>query len=97
MLPKTKKYLITTEKREVIVIHRGNHDKKISGFCAVCQTDVELLTLDAITTQTGKSTRVLFQLIENNLIHSIETGSGHLMICQNSLISFENQKFISNE
>ena len=96
MSAKTKKYLITTEKHEFFVI-RGNQDKTTSGFCAVCQATVELLTLDAITTQTGTSTRVLFQLIESNLIHTIETASGHLLICRNSLTGFENQKFISNE
>ncbi len=96
MSAKTKKYLITTEKHEFFVI-RGNQDKKMNGFCTFCHAEVELLTLDSITTETGISTRILFQLIESNLIHTIETASGHLLICRNSLTSFENQKFISNE
>lgn len=83
MSAKTKKYLITTEKHEVIAIHQK--PQSFRKYCPECQKEVEMLRLDDITSQTGKSTRELFQLIENNLIHSIETESGHLLICLNSL------------
>lgn len=55
------------------------------GFCPECGKEVEMLTLDAATTNTGKRTCELVQLIENDSIHSIETESGHLLICLNSL------------
>jgi hypothetical protein len=49
------------------------------------QAEVEMLTLDSITVQTGTPTREVLRLIENNLLHSIETLSRHLFICRNSL------------
>jgi ABC-type taurine transport system ATPase subunit len=82
--PKSKKYLITTKSREVYIL-RGGQKQTVRGYCATCATEVEMLTLDATTTKTGKSTRELIQLIENNLIHSFETESGHLLICLNLL------------
>jgi hypothetical protein len=79
----TKKYLITTEKHEVFVIHNGN--KAIYEFCAECEKIVEMLNLDTATTQTGIRTREVLSLIELGEIHSIETENGHLIICKNSL------------
>lgn len=84
MITKTKKYLITTESREIFIV-RTQGNKTIQGFCPECQKEVEMLKLDSITSQTGVSTRELFRLIENNAIHSIETATGHLLACRNSL------------
>lgn len=84
MVAKRKKYLITSESREIFIVRR-NGDKTIRGFCPECQKEVEILTIDEVTRNTGKRTHELFPLIENNLIHSIEVQSGHLLICLNSL------------
>ena len=84
MVAKRKKYLITTESHEIFIVRR-NSKQTIRGFCPDCQKEVEMLTLDLITTQTGKPTRELFPLIEKNLIHSIETATGHLLICLDSM------------
>jgi hypothetical protein len=83
MSAKTKKYLIITQKREVVAIQQK--PQFLRRYCERCEQQVEMMTLDTITFKTGKSTRQLFQMIENNLLHSIETGRGHLMICLNSL------------
>ena len=83
MSVKAKKYLITTERHEVIKIRRSNLFQ--FKYCAKCEQQVELMTLDAITSETGKSTRELFQLAENHLLHSLESNSGHLLICRKSL------------
>lgn len=80
---KSKKYLITTEKHEVIEIHQRQYS--IHKYCPQCKQLVEMLTLDAITSATGKSTRELFQLVENHSLHSLETERGHLLICRESL------------
>ncbi len=82
MVEKSKKYLITAESHEIFVFRKN---KSARGFCAECETEVEMLTLDATTTQTGTPTRELLRLIENNLLHSFETESGHLLVCRNSL------------
>lgn len=84
MAAKTKKYLITKESHEIFIVRR-NGNETIHGFCPECEREVEMWTFDAATTNTGKRTRRLFQLVENNLIHSIETTTGHLLVCRNSL------------
>lgn len=80
---KSKKYLITTEKHEVIEVR---HNKSFQfKYCAQCEQQVEMMPLDAITCETGKSTRELFQLVENNSLHFIETERGYMLICRKSL------------
>jgi hypothetical protein len=82
MSEKAKKYLITVESHEVFILRRN---KTFRGFCTICNADVEMLRLDAITTETSTTTRELFRLIENHVLHSIEAESGHLWVCRNSL------------
>lgn len=84
MAAKSKKILVTTEKREIFVVRRKRNNT-IEGFCPECQKEVELQMLDEATSKTGISTRQLFRLIENNLLHSTETTGGHLLICSDSL------------
>jgi hypothetical protein len=84
MAEKSKKYLITAESHEILIFRR-NKEKAVRRFCAECKTEVEMLTLDAITTETKTPTRELFRLIEKNLLHSFETENGHLLVCRNSL------------
>jgi hypothetical protein len=86
-----KKYLITTEKYEVTIVQRT---QVLYKYCAECKTNVEMLMLDAVTSTTGKRTREVFQLIEHHLVHSIETESGHLVVCRNSLKTIDTQKII---
>lgn len=96
MHAKSKKILITTESREIFILRtEGRSD--IRGFCPKCAVEVEMLTLDAITSQTGKRTRELFQLIENNSIHSIEATTGHLLVCRYSLKEIDGQKLINGK
>jgi hypothetical protein len=84
MAAKTKKYLITTESHEILIV-RYNGSQTFRGFCFGCQREVEMLTLDAITSSTGRQTRELLQLIEKKVVHSIESKTGHLLVCQDSL------------
>lgn len=92
MSTKLKKYLITTRKQETLKLQA-----KGAGFfkyCEKCNQQVEMLTLDSITFHTGKSTRELFRLIEDHLLHSIETERGHLLVCQKSLEMFSGKKLL---
>jgi hypothetical protein len=91
MVEKRKKFLITSESHEIFIVRR-NSNNTIQGFCSECQKEVEMLTLDSITSNTGRRTRELVQLIENNLIHSTETATGHLLICLDSLQQIEKAK-----
>jgi hypothetical protein len=84
MPSKSKKILITTESHERLVV-RQTENQIFWGFCSDCGKEVEMLTLDAVTSNTGIRTRELWRLIEENLVHSLEIESGHLLICLNSL------------
>lgn len=82
-----KKILITTESREVFIL-RINSDSQISGYCAACAEDVPLLTLDEAVSFSALFTREMIRRIECGAIHSVETASGHLLVCRNSLNNF---------
>jgi len=84
MISKAKKILITTESHEVFIV-RMNGRSNIRGFCPQCSIEVNLLTLDEAVGVTGRTTLELIRGIETEAIHSIETGSGHLLVCRNSL------------
>ena len=79
-----KKILITTTSHEILFARRLRNSL-IERFCPECQEKVEMMTLDEATSKTGISTRETFRLIEDHQVHSIETTSGHLLICLNSL------------
>ena len=84
MPAKSKKILVTTKQHEVFIVRR-NPRNIIQGFCPECEKEVGLLTLDEATSTTGRRTRDLIQLVEKGLVHSLETESGHWLICLNSL------------
>ena len=81
---KSKKILITTASHEVFVVRRGRQ-KKVRAFCPACATQVEMLTLDEAVSASGRPARELIPKIVSNAVHSIETESGHLLVCRVSL------------
>ena len=58
----------------------------VLGFCARCQEEVEMLTLDSAVRVSGINGHRIVQRIANNQVHSIETANGHLLLCRKSLI-----------
>jgi len=84
MTAKTKKLLITTEKHEIFVV-RVNHPTTMRGFCPVCGTEVEMLTLDSAVRFSGSSGREVIRRLAAEEIHTIETANGHLLVCRDSL------------
>ena len=84
MPTKAKKLLITTERHELFIVH-GNNGPGVNGFCTVCNSEVEMLTLDSVVTVTGMRTREVIARITNGEVHSIEAADGHLLVCRSSL------------
>lgn len=84
MRKKLKKYLITTEQREIFIMRRQGK-KPIRGFCPECRTEVELLTFDAATNISGISWRTLVRGCESGRFHTVEPADGHLLICRYSI------------
>jgi hypothetical protein len=80
----SKKYLITNETHEVIVVRQGKNT--FTEYCAKCEKIVAMLNLDDATIETGIRTREVFYLLESGEIHSIETNNGQLLICRDSLL-----------
>ena len=80
----SKKILITTKRSEIFVIRRSQN-KLIKSFCKDCEREVFMLTLDEAVDETGSSVRELIRLIDAGAVHSVETESGHLLVCRNSL------------
>jgi len=83
-MPTAKKILITTESHEIFIL-RTYSQKRAFGLCRSCDREVEMLTLDQAVWQSGLRTNVLVQMAESGAIHTIETRSGHLIICAASI------------
>jgi len=47
-----------------------------------------MLTLDEAVGFAAQHTRELIRRIDAGEVHALETGSGHLLVCRNSLESF---------
>jgi hypothetical protein len=81
----SKKIFITTETSEVFIVrYAGKTD--LLGFCARCASQTKILTLDEAVSYAGTHTRELIRRLDAGAVHSLETASGHLLFCQNSLI-----------
>jgi len=83
----TKQILITTTRSEIFIV-RFNGKTNLRGFCPDCHAPTEMLTIDESVSASGKPARELFRRIESGAVHSIETASGHLLVCGDSLQSF---------
>lgn len=84
----SKKFLITTTTSEFFIIRRGGRQKALRGFCEVCQRETEMLDLNQEVAIFRLSMREIIYHIDTGAIHSIETESGHLFVCQDSLQIF---------
>jgi hypothetical protein len=83
MTAKAKQILITTESHEVFIIRQsGKHT--VPGFCPECNRQVEMMDFDTAS-HLGIGGRELMQRSEFGDIHSIESTTGHLLICKRSL------------
>ena len=74
--------LITKSIREIFIIRKIASQREP---CPRCSADVQMVTLDEAVTLTGRSTRELMRRAAAGQIHSVETASGHLIICKRSL------------
>ena len=85
-MPSTKKILITTETREQFIL-RVVGGKRAFGFCRECGRETELLTIDQAVSSSGSTTRDLVRTAGDGKLHTVETDSGHLLFCKDSVES----------
>jgi hypothetical protein len=91
-----KKILITTESHETFIL-RITDKKRAFGRCSECKQEVELMTVDRAVSVSGIRTSEVIRRIGTNEIHGIETESGHLLVCGESLLENRRPKGDGNE
>ncbi len=85
----TKKILITTESHEVFILRMGERERAF-GYCEGCGHEVEMLTLDQAVTESRIKTADLVDMVGHRTIHALETQSGHLIVCDESIRALNN-------
>jgi hypothetical protein len=84
MCAKTKRLLITTEKHELFIVHLKRPIAQ-RGFCPECGEEVDLMTLEAVVDKSEIGGYQMLRRIAAGEIHSIESSSGQVLVCRNSL------------
>ena len=79
-----KKILITSESHEIFILKTGSKGRAF-GRCRQCGQEVEILSIDRAVSVSGFKTSDLMRKIDANEIHGIQTESGHILICRESL------------
>ena len=79
-----KKIVIRTESQETFILQTNSRGRAF-GRCRQCDREVELLSLDLAVSASGIKTSELVRKIDRKEIHAIETESGHILICSESL------------
>lgn len=83
-MPIAKRILITAESREVLIIRRLD-TSLLTAFCAICSGEVRFVTLDEAVAYAQMPTWELIRKILLGEVHSLETGSGQILVCRESL------------
>jgi hypothetical protein len=80
----TKKIIeITVETERLVIVHRRY--RALQGWCARCDSEVEMVTLVEAALIAGVSPGVIRRMAEAGAIHSGFTAEGEEVICLNSL------------
>jgi len=84
MFTNAKKILITTERREVFIVRRPE-ECPVVAFCSACGESVTFLSFDLAITESNIGGHELMLRSQRGEVHSIETDTGHLLICRRSI------------
>ena len=80
---------ITVEKHEIRFVHFGQN---ASLYCQNCEMQRQHLTVAQMAIVLSISETDVFRLCENKQIHSVETVEGQILICADSILTFEKDK-----
>ena len=75
------KIVTETERKFSIAIRRA----PVRFFCARCDAQSEMLSINVAANRTGKIWREIVGLIESGGLHSTETEAGEIYVCAASL------------
>jgi len=59
--------------------------RMVVDWCAVCEAQAEMISVDQAAMFCRVSSRTIFQWVEQQQVHAHETANGLLLICFNSL------------
>jgi hypothetical protein len=79
-----KKTTVSVETERILTIKRRRLE--IDGWCQGCGEQVKLVTPETASAMTGLSVRAICRMVEASEVHFLETPSGSLLICLNSLL-----------
>lgn len=77
-----KRVEVTIETERVLIVSRPGNTLQ---WCPGCRRWIVPLALDEAALVAGVTSRALFQWIEAGIVHSLETTSGLLRICLESI------------
>ena len=83
---------VVWETREVTTVS-FRQNRSVTIYCQICETETLHLTVAEAASISNASEFAIFQFVETNRIHSIETAAGILNICGNSLAALPEEKF----
>ena len=82
---KTRRTRTTVEKHEVLVIKGSRRLGRI--LCNECSGPVALVTLEEAAKISGLNSRAIYRLIEDGLVHFVESEVGIGLICPATLLN----------
>ena len=91
---KRKRTEITIETDRTFYI---SSPRIVLSWCAQCEAQVEMLTVDEAAILRRVSSRAMFQRVESQQVHASENANGLLLICLNSLSGTESKSEVALE
>lgn len=91
-----------TRKKEVIIERTRSVTIKLGSrsgerFCSICRKDMPFVTIDDAAVARQTTARLIFRLVEKNVLHFAETENGSLLICFASLSKIRKEQTILRE
>jgi excisionase family DNA binding protein len=84
-----------TVEREVISV-LGTVDQSFPALCKECGREVTMLTPEGAAAAVGTTARTVYRWVEDKQLHFMESGSGKVFVCSESLHALQRAKQISS-
>ena len=63
----------------------ADHKQLVQAWCSGCGAEATMITPQQAAALAGVTVRTIYQWVESNRVHFIETGDGLLLVCVNTL------------
>lgn len=82
---KKRRVEVMIETHQTWIIRKPSFSS--TAWCQECQRMVHLVTADEAALLSCQSTRTIYRLVEERLLHYRETSNGSLLVCLDSLFA----------